>query len=175
MNHRRASRLPQSLESSTSFRPRRQELAEPRTISTGVIDQTEPPSRSGLLRKKYYFCTVEPACMNHDQTYRPVRRVPAPRLRDADGSISKAPCRSAGYAATHPVQPLKGLPGTRATDVSYRALAPGGAGFCYRTCAGVPVVSTPCITHRSSAGIPPPRLRSLARRGFRHLLASAAE
>ena len=136
MNHRRASRLPQSLESSTSFRPRRQELAEPRTISTGVIDQTEPPSRSGLLRKKYYFCTVEPACMNHDQTYRPVRRVPAPRLRDADGSISQAPCRSAGYAATHPVQPLKGLPGTRATDVSYRALAPGGAGTGRRVCTG---------------------------------------
>ena len=29
-------------------------------------------------------------------------------------------------------------------------------------------MSTPCITHRSSAGIPPPRLRSLARMGFRH-------
>ena len=36
----------------------------------------------------------------------------------------------------NPVQPLKGLPGTRATDVSYRALAPGGAGFCYRICTG---------------------------------------
>ena len=71
--------------------------------------------------------------MNHNRTYRPV---PAPRLRDANGSISQAPCRSAGYAATHPVQPLKGLPGTRATDVSYRALAPGGAGFCYRICTG---------------------------------------
>jgi len=63
------------------------------------------------------------------------------------------PCRHVRYAATHPVQPLKGLPGTRVTDVSYRAsvpaghagrgvalsyraLAPGGAGFCYRICTG---------------------------------------
>ena len=46
------------------------------------------------------------------------------------------PCRHVRYAATHPVQPLKGLPGTRATGVSYRALAPGGAGFCYRICTG---------------------------------------
>ncbi len=38
-------------------------------------------------------------------------------------------------AAPHP-SPLKGLPGTRATDVSYRALAPGGAGICYRICTG---------------------------------------
>ena len=84
--------------------------------------------------------------MNHDRTYRPVPYVPAPRLRDADGSMRQAPRRSAGYAATHPVPPLKGLPGTRATDVSYRAsvlaghagrgvalsyraLAPGGAGL----------------------------------------------
>ena len=91
--------------------------------------------------------------MNHDRTYHPFRCVSAPRLRDADGSMRQAPCRSAGYAATHPVQPLKGLPGTRATDVSYRAsvpaghagrgvalsyraLAPGGAGFCYRICTG---------------------------------------
>ncbi len=90
--------------------------------------------------------------MNHDRTYRPVPYAPAPRLRDADGSMRQAPRRSAGHAATHPVQPLKGLPGTRATDVSYRAsvpaghagrgvalsyraLAPGGAGF-YRICTG---------------------------------------
>ena len=44
--------------------------------------------------------------------------------------------RYAQYAATHPVQPLKGLPGTRATDISYRALAPVGAGFCYQICTG---------------------------------------
>jgi RHS repeat-associated protein len=74
--------------------------------------------------------------MNHDRTYRPVPYVPAPRLRDANGSMRQAPRRSAGYAATHTVQPLKGLPGTRATDVSYRALDPGGAGFCYRVCTG---------------------------------------
>ena len=74
--------------------------------------------------------------MNHDRTYRPVPYAPALRLRDADGSMRQAPRRSAGYAATHPVPPLKGLPGTRATDVSYRALAPGGAGFCYRICTG---------------------------------------
>ena len=86
--------------------------------------------------KKYYFCTVEQACMNHDRTYRPVPYAPALRLRDADGSMRQAPRRSAGYAATHPVPPLKGLPGTRATDVSYRALAPGGAGICYRICTG---------------------------------------
>ena len=74
--------------------------------------------------------------MNHDRTYRPVPHAPAPRLRDANCSMRQAPRRSAGHAATHPVQPLKGLPGTRATDVSYRALAPGGAGFCYRICTG---------------------------------------
>ena len=74
--------------------------------------------------------------MNHDRTYRPVPYVPAPLQRDADGSMRQAPRRSAGYAATHPVPPLKGLPGTRATDVSYRALAPGGAGFCCRICTG---------------------------------------
>ena len=66
--------------------------------------------------------------MTHDRTYRPFRCVSAPRLQGADGSMRQAPRRSAGYAATHPVQPLKGLPGTRATDISYRALAPGGAG-----------------------------------------------
>ena len=42
--------------------------------------------------------------------------------------MRQAPRRSAGYAATHPVQPLKGLPGTRAAFVSYRASVPGGAG-----------------------------------------------
>jgi len=44
-------------------------------------------------------------------------------------SLQTNTCRYARYAATHPVQPLKGLPGTRATGVSYRALAPGGAGI----------------------------------------------
>lgn len=99
-----------------------------------------------------YLCAVEQSRMNHDRTYCPVRRAPTPRLRDADGSMRQAPRRSAGHAAIHPVPPLKGLPGTRATDVSYRAsvpaghagrgvalsyraLAPGGAGF-YRICAG---------------------------------------
>ena len=77
-----------------------------------------------IATKKYYFCTVEQSRMSHDRTYHPASPAPAPRLRDADGSMRQAPCRSAGYAATHPVQPLKGLPGTRATDVSYRALAP---------------------------------------------------
>ncbi len=66
--------------------------------------------------------------MNHDRTYRPVPYVPAPRLRDADGSMCQASRRSAGHAATHPVQPLKGLPETRATDVSYRASVPAGHG-----------------------------------------------
>ena len=74
--------------------------------------------------------------MNHDRTYRPVPHVPAPRLRGADDSMRQAPRRSAGYAAIHPVPPLKGLPGTRATDVSYRALAPGGAGIGRRVCTG---------------------------------------
>ena len=130
--------------------------------------------------------------MNHDRTYRPVPYVPAPRLRDADGSMRQAPCRSAGHAATHPVQPLKGLPGTRATAVSYRALAPGGT--CWpRGCAVLPsfgpwrgwlLTSDLCRRSRSVntmhytsviGGFPPARLRSLARRGFRHLLSSAAE
>ena len=77
--------------------------------------------------------------MNHDRTYRPVRPVPASRLRDADGSLRQALRRSAGYAVTHPVPPLKGLPGTRTTDVSYRALAPGGAGIGHRICTGASV------------------------------------
>ena len=64
--------------------------------------------------------------MIHGRPYRPVPHVPAPRLRDADGSMRQAPRRFAGYAATHPVQPRKGLPGTRAASVSYRALAPAG-------------------------------------------------
>ena len=74
--------------------------------------------------------------VRNNSVFRPVPYVPALRLRDADGSMRQAPRRSAGHAATHPVKPLKGLPGTRATDVSYRALAPGGAGFCYRICTG---------------------------------------
>ena len=74
--------------------------------------------------------------MTHKRLYRPVPHVPAPRLRDADGSMRQAPRRSAGHAATHPVPPLKGLPGTRATDVSYRALAPDGAGTGHRICTG---------------------------------------
>ena len=124
--------------------------------------------------------------MNHDRTYRPVPHVPAPCLRGADGSMRQAPRRSAGYAATHPVQPLKGLPGTRATDVSYRAsvpaghagrgvalsyraLAPGGAGFCCRICTGtsggVVIVHYTSVIGGDSAtaaaltgedGIPPP-------------------
>ena len=77
--------------------------------------------------------------MNHDRTYRPVPYAPALRLRDADGSLRQAPRRSAGHAAIHPVQPLKGLPGTRTTDVSYRALAPGGAGIGHRICTGASV------------------------------------
>ena len=74
--------------------------------------------------------------MIHDRTYRPVPYAPALRLRDADGSMRQAPRRSAGHAAIQPVPPLKGPHETRATDVSYRALAPGGAGFCCRICTG---------------------------------------
>ena len=68
-------------------------------------------------------------------------------------SLQTNTCRYARYAETHPVQPLKGLREPRATDVSYRAsvpaghagrgvalsyraLAPGGAGFCYRIRTG---------------------------------------
>ena len=65
-----------------------------------LAGQAGPPSRSGLLRKKYYFCTVEQSRMSHDRTYRPVLYAPAPRLRDADGSMRPIPRRSAGYAAT---------------------------------------------------------------------------
>ena len=74
--------------------------------------------------------------MTHDRTYRPFRCVSAPRLQGADGSMRQAPRRSAGYAATHPVQPLKGLPGTRSAAVSYRASAPGVAGTGQRVCVG---------------------------------------
>ena len=91
--------------------------------------------------------------MNRCRIYSPFRPVPAPLQRDSDGSVRSLPCRYARSAATHTVPPLKGLPGTRATDVSYRAsvpaghagrgvalsywaLAPGGAGFCCRICTG---------------------------------------
>ena len=38
---------------------------------------------------------------------------------------------------SHPVQPLKGLRDPRAASVSYRALAPVGAGTGHRVCAGI--------------------------------------
>ena len=81
--------------------------------------------------------------MNHHQPYRPhASQIPADLIR-ADTRDTRR----------HVPSPLKGLPGTRATDVSYRAsvpaghggrgvpltyraLAPGGAGFCYRICTG---------------------------------------
>ena len=93
--------------------------------------------------------------MNHDRTYRPFCCVSAPRLRGADGSMRQAPRRSAGHAATHPVQPLKGLPGTRATDVSYRALAPHGAGLAsgiegHRSDAARPTANYSLLTANSS-------------------------
>ena len=66
--------------------------------------------------------------MSRHQPYRPpLPQIPADPLRGN-------PCDS--HDPQRCVQPLKGLPGTRATDVSYRALAPGGAGFCYRICTG---------------------------------------
>ena len=81
--------------------------------------------------------------MNHHQPYRPhASQIPADLIR-ADTRDTRR----------HVPSPLKGLPGTRATDVSYRAsvpaghggrgvpltyraLAPGGAGFCCRICTG---------------------------------------
>ena len=67
--------------------------------------------------------------------------------------MRQAPRRSAGHAATHPVPPLKGLQEPRTASVSYRAsvpaghagrgvalsyraLAPGGAGTGRRVCTG---------------------------------------
>ena len=61
-----------------------QRRAEPPTNTSVSARTQKPPSRSGLLRKKYYFCTVEQSRMNHDRTYRPVPCAPAPRLRGAD-------------------------------------------------------------------------------------------
>ena len=64
--------------------------------------------------------------MNHHQPYRPhASQIPADLIR-ADTRDTRR----------HVPSPLKRLPGTRATDVSYRALAPGGAGFSYRICTG---------------------------------------
>ena len=70
-----------------------------------------------IATKKYYFCTVEQSRMNHDRTYRPVPYAPAPRLRDADGSmrphtsgvrvcsctsIATEPCRPTACAGEYP-------------------------------------------------------------------------
>ena len=64
--------------------------------------------------------------MNHHQPYRPhASQIPADLIR-ADTRDTRR----------HVPSPLKRLPGTRAAGVSYRALAPGGAGFCYRICTG---------------------------------------
>ncbi len=88
----------------------------PTNTSVSARTQT-PPSRSELLQKKYYFCTVEQSRMNHDRTYHPVPYAPAPRLRDADGSlrphtsgvrvcsctsIATEPCRPTACAGEHP-------------------------------------------------------------------------
>ena len=94
-----------------------QRRAEPPT-NTFVSARTQtPPSHSGLLQKKYYFCTVEQSRMSHDRTYRPVLHAPAPRLRDADGSmrphtygvrvcscaaIATEPCRPTACAGEYP-------------------------------------------------------------------------
>ena len=86
------------------------------------------PECQTISQPKKIVSSPRQKIMHATFTYRPLRHFSTPRLRDADGSLRQAPRRSAGHAATHPVQPLKGLPGTRATDVSYRALAPGGAG-----------------------------------------------
>ena len=66
-------------------------------------------------------------------TYRPLTpQNPAEFLRPY-------PSIYARYAEIHSVQPLKGLPGTRATDVSNRASVPGGAGTGHRICTGASV------------------------------------
>ena len=60
--------------------------------------------------------------MNRRRTYRPqIPQIPADPLR-------VNPCDSRGPRRC--VQPLKGLPGTRATDVSYRASVPAGHAGC---------------------------------------------
>ena len=65
------------------------------------------------------------------QPYRPQPpQIPA-------GPLCGNPCDSRDPRRCVP--PLKGLPGTRTTDVSYRALAPGGAGIGHRICTGASV------------------------------------
>ena len=71
----------------------------------------------------HFFGKNAPPAMSAAPTYSPLFP------QNTAEFLRPYPCRHVRYAATHPVQPLKGLPGTRATDVSYRALAPGGAGI----------------------------------------------
>ena len=67
-------------------------------------------------------------------TYRPlISQNPAKILRIDTDNMRRFPAR---HGVSSPVQPLKGLWETRAASISYRALAPGGAGFCYRICTG---------------------------------------
>ncbi len=66
--------------------------------------------------------------MSRHQPYRPpLPQIPADPLRGN-------PCDS--HDTQRCVPPLKGPHETRAAFVSYRALAPGGAGFCCRICTG---------------------------------------
>ena len=58
-------------------------------------------------------------------TYNPLLHAPA-----TAGTQLATRHRYERYAATHPIQPLKGLPETRAASVSYRALVPAGHAGC---------------------------------------------
>ena len=76
---------PPSAAASASLHPCESVIPPAPTEAGGTLDGTSISLR--IATKKYYFCTVEQACMTHDRTYRPVPYVPAPRLRDADGSM----------------------------------------------------------------------------------------
>ena len=62
---------------------------------------------------------------------------------------------------SHPVQPLKGLRDPRAASVSYRALAPVGAGTGHRVCAGTsdprPTANYSLLTANRNSCVPSAR------------------
>ena len=80
-----------------------------------------------------YVCIDKQSGMNQWFTYSiPTHAQPFPVMADLFCVAEPRPTPT-----SRPVQPLKGLRNPRAASVSYRALAPNGAGIWCRVCAGI--------------------------------------
>ena len=77
-----------------------------------------------MAQSKWHHTTSINAIVMHFHANTFTYSTPAPQ--NSAECMHPYPCRHVRYAATHPVPPLKGLPGTRAADVSYRASVPAG-------------------------------------------------